>query len=149
MALRGKDLDRLGAGARRQIDAFRIAEKARDELLRVQAPGPRSSRHKAKRVDIDGRSFASKAEGNRYLELRRREAIGLIRELECQPRFPLVVAGVKVATYVGDFSYLDGGTGELVVEDVKGKGAPLERVFQLKRRLVEALYPFKIRIIEL
>jgi hypothetical protein len=148
LALRGKDLERLGAGARRQVEAFRIAEKARDELLRVQAPGPRS-RHKAKRVEIDGRSFASKAEGKRYLELRRREAIGLIRELELQPRFPLVVAGVKVATYVGDFSYLDGGTGELVVEDVKGEGAPLERVFQLKRRLVEALYPFKIRIIEL
>jgi hypothetical protein len=148
LALRGKDLERLGAGARRQVEAFRIAEKARDELLRVQAPGPRS-RHKAKRVEIDGRSFASKAEGSRYLELRRREAIGLIRELELQPRFPLVVAGVTVATYVGDFSYLDGGTGELIVEDVKGKGAPLEPIFKLKRRLVEALYPFTVRIIEL
>lgn len=149
MALRGKDLDRLGAGARRQVEAFRIAEKARDELLRVQAPGPRSSRHKAKRVEIDGRSFASKAEGSRYLELRRREALGLIRELELQPRFPLVVAGIKCADYVADFSYLDGGTGELVVEDVKGKGAPLEPIFKLKRRLVEALYPFTVRIIEL
>ena len=151
MALRAKDLDRLGAGARRQVEAFRIAERARDELLRQQAPGPRAggSRHRAKRVEIDGITFASGAEGRRYLELRRMEAVGLIRELELQPRFPLVVAGVKIGTYVADFRYLHGGTGEVAVEDVKGKGAPLEPVFRIKRRLFEALYPHELRIIEL
>lgn len=148
MTLKGRDLERLGAGARRQIEAFRIAEKARDELLRVQAPGPRKSKYGNKPVEIDGRRFASAAEGRRYLDLRRMEAIGLIRELECQPRFPLVVAGVKIAVYVADFSYLDGGTGEFAVEDVKGGKGTVTDVFRIKKRLFEALYPHKLRIIE-
>jgi hypothetical protein len=60
--------------------------------------------------------------------------------LELQPRYPLIVNGEKVGTYVGDFRYFEGDV--LILEDVKGILTP---VYRLKRRLVKALYGLDIR----
>jgi hypothetical protein len=74
--------------------------------------------------------------------------IGEIDKLECQPRYPITVAGVTCGVYVGDFRYIENG--ELVVVDVKGgaggKGTmtPLAR---LKIKLVKALYGIDVRIV--
>lgn len=104
------------------------------------------TRHKfnAKRTEIDGISFPSKAEAHRYSELRLLEKAGEIEGLELQPKFPLLVNGVKVATYIGDFRYrvVKGLSGSLtVVEDVKGVRTP---VYQLKKKLVRAQYDIDI-----
>lgn len=93
---------------------------------------------------IDGVRFASKAEAERYCELRLLLRAGKISNLEMQPKFPISINGVKICTYVADFRYFsrDDGpqnqVGHLHVEDVKGTKTP---IYRLKKKLVEALYP--------
>ena len=94
---------------------------------------------------LDGVRFASQAEARRYRELTLLQAAGEIDRLECQPRFPLVVNGVKVGEYRGDFRYTETATGRVVTEDVKGVRT---QVYTLKKRLVEALYGVKIAEVE-
>jgi len=90
-------------------------------------------------VVIDGVRFASKAEAARDAELKLLERAGSITIVKRQPRFPLIVCGVKICTYVGDWEYLDLEDGsQRVVEDRKGVLTP---VFKIKFALAKALYP--------
>jgi hypothetical protein len=84
---------------------------------------------------IDGVTFDSKAEGTRYLLLRSRERLGEIRRLECHPSYALVVNGELICRYRADFAYEDMGTGDLVIEDVKGVKTA---VYQIKKKLMKA-----------
>jgi len=101
------------------------------------------SKYRAKRVTgrDDGLTFDSQAEAAHYDMLRLKLRAGqIIDRITLQPRYDLVVNGVKVATYIADFAYHD-GQGRLHVVDVKGVRTPL---YKLKRKLVEALYGFTI-----
>ena len=98
----------------------------------------------AVKTEIDGITFASKAESRRYAELKLLARAGVIRNLETQPVFPITINGVTVAKYVADFVYFEGE--ERRVEDVKSP-ATRTAVYRLKKRIVEALYP-GVRIIE-
>jgi hypothetical protein len=91
---------------------------------------------------IDGIVFDSKAEMQRYLELRLLQWSGHITGLVCQPEYVLLAPfaatgrryrGIK---YRPDFQYVEGG--KIVVEDVKGVRT---QVYQLKRQLMAKLYP--------
>lgn len=124
------------------LGVTRLPAAAVRDLLQRAARQPRRNKFGAIRTVAEGRTFDSKAEATRYLELRRMEDAGVIRELECQPRFPLVVNGVKIAEYYGDFLYKD-KSGATCLEDVKGVRTA---VYKMKRRLFETLYG--IRIIE-
>ena len=84
----------------------------------------------------DGFTFASQRERNRYLELKLLQKAGMIRNLELQPRFPMIVNGQKVCTYVGDFSYFENN--HRVIEDSKGFRT---REYITKRKLLLALNP--------
>jgi hypothetical protein len=86
---------------------------------------------------VDGVRFASKAEAKRDAELQLLKRAGMIQSLRRQPRFPLVVNGVKVCTYVGDWLYDEPG-GHWVVEDRKGALTP---AFKIKWALAKALHP--------
>jgi ferredoxin-fold anticodon binding domain-containing protein len=99
------------------------------------------SKFNAVPVVIDNVRFASKAEGRRYAALKLMVRAGCIRDLELQPRYPLVVNGVKVADYVADFRYWDIQAGGQVTEDCKGFRTP---VYRLKAKLVWAIYGIKI-----
>lgn len=88
-------------------------------------------------VHLDGRRFASKAEARRYQDLCLLLAAGSIRDLVCQPRYPLCVNGKLVSTYVADFSYYDVASSRIIIEDVKGVRTAL---YQLKKKLMGALY---------
>lgn len=94
------------------------------------------SKYRAIPVIIDGIRFASKLEGKRYGELKLLERAGHIRNLELQPRFPLIVNGQKICTYVGDFSYFEND--KRVIEDSKGHRT---REYITKRKLLLALNP--------
>lgn len=96
-----------------------------------------SHKYKNKPTNLLGLRFASKAEAQRYLELTLLQKAGAIGELECQPRFPLVVNGVKVCTYIADFRYRDVKTGQVVIEDVKGVRT---RDFVIKKKLMAAVH---------
>lgn len=95
-------------------------------------------RHKygAQPTIIDGVRFASRKEATRYAQLKLQVQAGAIRNLVLQPRYPLLVGGQKIATYVADFSY-DTPDGP-VIEDVKGVETD---VFKLKMKLFRVCHP--------
>lgn len=95
-------------------------------------------------TEIDGIRFASKREAARYAELKLLQRIGEIVELECQPRYPLTLNGVKLATYVADFRYRNVASGETVVEDVKSKPT-ITDVYRLKKKLMLALHGISLK----
>lgn len=103
------------------------------------------SKYGAVRTEVDGITFASKREARRYSELKLLERAGEIADLELQPRYPLVVNGVKVCTYVGDFLYRPTFRGAVmaqpVVEDAKGFKTP---EYKLKAKLFRAVHGFPI-----
>lgn len=94
------------------------------------------SKFNAKPTHVDGIRFASKREAQRFSELKNLERAGIISHLELQPRFPLIVGGKVVCTYVGDFRYLENG--KSVTEDVKGFKTG---EYIIKRKLLMALNP--------
>lgn len=107
-----------------------------------------SHKYGAVPTEVDGIRFASKAEARRYAELRLLEQAGEIKQLECQPRFPLhgACAGApsmraKVGDYVADFQYREGPNGILVIEDVKGVKTAL---YRWKKKHFEAQYGLTI-----
>lgn len=89
--------------------------------------------------------FPSEAEANRFATLKLHLKCGLISDLQLQPQYHVVLNGVKVTSYRADFKYTKDGT--TVVEDVKGSEQYLTDVFKLKRKLVEAIYGFRLLII--
>jgi hypothetical protein len=112
------------------------------------AARPRPGRNKfgAVRTTVDGQTFASKAEARRYVHLRLLEKIGEISNLETQPKFPLVVNGEKVCTYIADFRYRVVQTGQEVVEDVKG-GPTATPAFKIKAKLLKALHGVSVSVV--
>lgn len=86
---------------------------------------------------VNAHFHQSGMEASRCNELHALQSAGLIRDLEQQPKFPLVVNDVKVADYFGDFRYTDNETDQSVTEDVKGMATD---VYKIKRRLVLAIH---------
>lgn len=95
------------------------------------------SKYRNVKTEIDGITFHSKREAKYYTDLKLMERAGEIRQLELQPKFPCVIAGKKVCDYIADFQFRE-KDGRLRVVDVKGMKTA---VFNMKRKLVEALYP--------
>ena len=93
---------------------------------------------------IDGIRFASKREAYRYCELKLLAGAGEIRELRLQPRYPLTVNSLHVATYIGDFEYVETSTDRLVTEDSKGVRT---RDFINKAKLFHALYGREVQLV--
>ena len=115
---------------------------------------PRPNKFGAVPTTVDAIRFASKKESRRYLDLKLMEKAGLIRDLECQPKFPIhtlpqscwgnaAAVPVRVATYIADFSYYDVESHRVVVEDVKSK-ATRTAVYRLKKKLIEVEHDITI-----
>ena len=102
----------------------------------------RKNKFNAKKTEVDGIVFDSKAEAKRYTELKLLEKANVISDLRLQPKFDCVVNGKKICTYRADFDYYEAD--KYVCEDVKGFKTP---VYRLKKKLVEALY--EVIIIEI
>lgn len=96
----------------------------------------RRTKYRNVKTEVDGIRFDSKAEAERYKQLRALERHGEIRDLRLQPRFSLRIGENRICTYVADFEYwLPDGSHR--VEDVKGHPTQL---YKLKKRLFEVLY---------
>lgn len=102
-----------------------------------------ATKYHNRKTEYLGIQFDSQKEANRYRELLLLERAGLIIGLELQPRYDLVVNGHKLGFYRGDFRYKDVALDTVVLEDVK---SPVTRtaVYQLKKKLVRALYEVEI-----
>lgn len=93
-------------------------------------------KYHARKTIIGGTIYASQKEAKRCEELKLLEKAGHIRNLDLQPKFPMIVNGVKVCTYIADAAYFENNA--RVIEDVKGVKTP---VYRLKRKLLLALFP--------
>ena len=122
------------------------------------------TKYNATKVTVDGHTFASKHEANRYLELKLLERAGEISDLRLQVEYELIpnqyateerygkngrrlkdkeILLERKCCYVADFVYTDNRTGETVVEDTKGfKTAD----YILKKKML--LYFHGIHIVE-
>ncbi len=108
------------------------------------------NKYRNRKTIVDGINFDSKAEANRYIELRMLEKAGYIKQLKLQPKFELQAKytnnkgeHVRAITYIADFIYTelivgDGGIGKVVVEDVKGMET---KEFKLKKKMFEYKFP--------
>lgn len=99
-----------------------------------------ATKYRNKITVVDGIRFHSKKEASRYTELKLLEKQGQIFNLQLQVRFPIIVKNRLICTYVSDFTYYDKQK-RFVVEDVKGVRT---QTYRLKKKLIEALYPFSI-----
>lgn len=113
------------------------------------------------KVEIDGHTFDSKHEANRYLELKLLERAGTITDLQMQVKFVLIPSQyepdtVKVlksgkekvvkgkliereCSYIADFVYQYNG--KTVVEDAKGMRT---KEYVIKRKLILERYGIRI-----
>lgn len=106
------------------------------------------SKYRSRKVTVDGVTFDSKKELNRWRELRQLERAGEITQLQRQVRFELIpsqrIDGKVIersCNYIADFTYYKNG--EYIVEDTKGfKTAE----YVIKRKLM--LHKHGIRIKE-
>ena len=98
------------------------------------------NKYRNKKCTIDGFTFDSLKEGQRYAHLKLMQKAGTIRGLTLQPRFDIDINGQKVCKYFGDFSYTD-ADGKTIIEDVKGMKTP---IYRLKKKLVKALHGVEI-----
>lgn len=95
------------------------------------------------RVVLNGHTFDSQAEAERYGKLKLFEAGGEIRDLEVHPSFVLQAAfrhagkTERAITYQADFAYTETESGRRVIEDIKGTRT---QVYLIKRKLFLARY---------
>jgi len=97
-----------------------------------------------KKTVVDGITFDSKWESQRYLYLKSLEKAGRVQNLELQPRFLIIINGQKICTYVADFRYDKEdaeGNWEHIVEDAKGVETT---EFKLKKKLMKAVHNIEI-----
>ena len=89
---------------------------------------------------VDNITFDSKKEAARYSDLKLLETAHHIMHLETQPRFPLMINGKRVSTYIGDFKYWSPSENEWIIEDVKSE-ATKTPLYRLKKKILEAQEP--------
>ena len=104
-----------------------------------------SNKYHARKVMIDGITFDSQAEGNRYLYLKSEQEAGRISGLECHPKFTLLKGRTwngkryRPVTYSPDFTYRDCVAAKMVAEDVKGGQATQTTAFKIKQKMLIAM----------
>jgi|TARA_R100001460_G_scaffold102440_1_gene147041 hypothetical protein len=104
----------------------------------------RKNKYGAQKTTVDGITFDSKWESQRWGELRAMERGGYVKDLERQVKYEIIVNDQKICRYVADFRYKkvdDDGTEETVVEDAKGFETP---DFKLKKKLMKAVHGIEL-----
>ena len=98
------------------------------------------NKYNNKKTVIDGMTFDSKKEAQRYAELKLLEKASEIQDLQLQVKFELVPKqqDERAVHYIADFMYFDKNSNETVVEDVKGVKT---KDYILKRKMFKYRYP--------
>lgn len=104
-------------------------------------------KYRNKKITIDGITFDSKKEANRWMELKLLERAGEISHLARQVKYELIPSQKidgkvveRACSYVADFVYLENG--KTVVEDTKGFKTP---DYIIKRKLMLQVHGIHIR----
>lgn len=102
-------------------------------------------KYRNKKVTVDGIEFDSKKEGYRYKELKLLERAGLITDLKLQTTFILQPSfkknnkTIRAITYKSDFDYITKDNRH-IVEDVKSKATEKDKVYRIKRKMLQYKY---------
>ena len=102
-------------------------------------------------VTVDGRTWGSGDEYERWCELKLLERAGEIEQLVYHPIFSLWVNDHHICKYEADASYLQLGysgkvrTKEMVVEDVKSPATRKNPTYRLKVKLMLACLGIKVK----
>ena len=108
----------------------------------MPTPRRRRSKYNNKRTTIDGITFHSKKEAERFCVLRQEAADGVIHSLRLQPSFTIRVNGHLICRYIADFAYTRDGVE--IVEDVKSERTRKESTYRLKNKLMKAVLGIEI-----
>ena len=102
------------------------------------------SKFGAKKTIVDGITFDSKWESERYGQLKAMERGGIVTDLELQVKYDIVINDIKICKYIADFVYKEespDGKIKEIVEDAKGFETP---EFKLKKKLMKAVHGIDI-----
>ena len=107
------------------------------------------SKYNAKKVELDGHIFASRAEAKYYIQLKWLRSNKQIKGFELQPKFLLQEAFKKDGKThrkiedIADFKIIN-LDGSIEIIDIKGMTTP---IFQLKQKLFHYKYPHKLTLL--
>lgn len=132
-----QNLSRKGAANRRLDDSSIVDDGDKQKIVPKKEPS--KSKLNNKKVVIDGITFDSGWEGERYCILKVLQRQGEISNLKLQVPFDLSVNGHHVTQYRADFVYEKDG--EEIVEDAKGYVTP---EYRIKRELMKAVHDITI-----
>ena len=109
------------------------------------------NKYGAQKITVQGRTFDSKKEAQRFAELRYMQMGGLICDLRTQVRYILIPNQYdeetgkvieRAVTYIADFVYQDLRTFQTVVEDAKGCRT---KEYIIKRKLMLHVHGIRIK----
>ncbi len=113
------------------------------------------NKYNNKKVQLDGITFDSRKEANRYAELKLMQQCGAIKDLQLQKMFVLIPSQYidgkcveRACRFKADFYYFDNYSQKWICEDVKGyKDSKAYDLYVIKRKLM--LYVHGIRVVEI
>ena len=111
-----------------------------EEYREYLASRKRGDKYGNTKTVVDGITFDSEVEANRYAELKMLEKAGNITELERQKKFELQPAFThkghryNAIFYVCDFFYKQGD--KYIIEDVKSAITKTNAVYKLKKKMM-------------
>ena len=105
------------------------------------------SKYGAKKVTVNGITFDSRKEANRWIELSLLERVGKVTNLQHQVKFELIPSQridgkvvERAVNYIADFVYEENG--KTVVEDTKGFKTP---EYIIKRKLMLWVHQIQVK----
>lgn len=111
---------------------------------RPKNPFTPATKYRAVKTVIDGITFASKAESERYGVLKLLKRSGQIKDFKMQVRYTFELNGVKICSYVADF-VVEYPNGTIMVEDVKGFET---KEYKIKKKMMLAFFGIVIQEIK-
>ena len=107
------------------------------------------NKYNARKISLNGQTFDSKHEFERWCELSLLQRGKVISDLQRQVKFVLIPAQYedgnlveRAVNYIADFVYIDRKTGKKVVEDAKGVKT---KEYIIKRKLMLERHSIRIK----
>jgi protein associated with RNAse G/E len=111
---------------------------------RPKNPFTPATKYRAVKTVVDGITFASKAESERYGVLKLLKRSGQIKDFKMQVRYTFELNNVKICSYVADF-VVEYPNGTIMVEDVKGFET---KEYKIKKKMMLAFFGINIQEIK-
>lgn len=133
-------------GMRMTVEEYNnlMARRDKGDLAAPSTKGRSTSKYHSQKVVIDGITFDSKKEGQRYSQLKMLEKAGLISDLRLQVPFelapPVMIKGRRKPPlrYFADFRYIEDG--QTVIEDCKSDITRKDSTYRVKIHLMKSVH---------